>query len=126
MGDYEKELNIDMIQWIVATKDSKTKEYYKKYYNDYFELTEELAGQIVAEFLLYSDYPEILPYAFKLLYMDLTLIKMQKGTDKFTYHEMLWYAWKNWCFHLTRTKLTEMFGNEWEPIFDRLRKEWQD
>lgn len=126
MYDYKKEHEKDMIGWIVATKDSKTKEYYREHYCDDVEFTDSLGGQIIANFLLDFDYKEALADAMRYLSLDLTMRWMEKGTDKFTFYETLWHAWKSWCFHLTRTKLTEMFGNRWEEIFKQIRSECND
>lgn len=125
MDKFESRQEINMIEWIVATKDSKTKEFYAENYCYDYEFTDELAGSIIAQYFLYSAHKEELADAMRYLSMDLIMNEMMRGTNKYTYNEMLWYAWKTWCFHLTVKKLDEMFGNKWKSIFEDMRKSWK-
>lgn len=121
MYKFTEEEKKEALGWFYATVNSKTQKYYNINYTETIQLSDDLAGSIISNYFFYI--PGAVEKGMRLLSMNMGVYHALTNRKTFTYSEIVWFAWKTWAFHTTRSELTEIFGENWERIMQLVKLE---
>jgi hypothetical protein len=116
-----EKLSMEAVLLILATKSGMgmVNEIYRLYWSKHFDVVPIHVLGTITKFILYSC--NQMQDAIIYLDINFSTITVEYGRDNFSYSEMMWFAFKEWCYNLPTEKLRQFTNLDLDEIISEFR-----